>query len=128
MRRRPPRFTRTDTLVPYTTLCRARQYGAARLQSRHEQLGDRARAQGKTAYVKIRQVQVRHQCPCILHQDIGWIRCGIMRRGTFPMRAKVWHEHMKTRLGKMRRSAEFDPVYKGAGKQDRKSTRLNSSH
>src|SRR3546814_7687943 len=50
-------------------------------------------------------------------QDIGWIRCGIMRRGTFPMRAKVWHEHLKTRLGKMRRSAEFDPVYKGAGKQ-----------
>src|SRR3546814_20054274 len=40
-----------------------------------------------------------------------------MRRGTFPMRAKVWHAHLKPRLGKMRRSAEFDPVYKGAGKQ-----------
>src|SRR3546814_9915321 len=28
MRRRPPRSTRTDTLFPYTTLCRSRAVGA----------------------------------------------------------------------------------------------------
>src|SRR3546814_5370562 len=29
MRRRPPRSTRTDTLLPYTTLCRSRAAGIA---------------------------------------------------------------------------------------------------
>src|SRR3546814_16338988 len=41
MRRRPPRSTRTDTLLPYTTLCRSRSAG-----SRHRgSAGRRAAAQ-----------------------------------------------------------------------------------
>src|SRR3546814_10432926 len=36
MRRRPPRFARTDTLFPFTTLCRSRRRagGAAALETR----------------------------------------------------------------------------------------------
>src|SRR3546814_5270735 len=40
MRRRPPRSTRTDTLVPYTTLCRSGATGILR-RGRHEGAGDR---------------------------------------------------------------------------------------
>src|SRR3546814_16388300 len=35
MRQRPPRATRTDTLVPYTTLFRSRPHEDARLQPGH---------------------------------------------------------------------------------------------
>src|SRR3546814_16459815 len=41
MLRRPPRFTRTDTLFPYTTLLRSRGDGFARLH-RHRRGGESA--------------------------------------------------------------------------------------
>src|SRR3546814_3488601 len=50
MSRRPPRSTRTDTLVPYTTLFRSgeRQRTDARRGVRGVRQGDRARREGPT--------------------------------------------------------------------------------
>src|SRR3546814_19452894 len=45
MSRRPPRSTRTDTLVPYTTLFRSRLW-PARVESGADERGDRARMGG----------------------------------------------------------------------------------
>src|SRR3546814_13361319 len=49
MIRRPPRSTRTDTLFPYTTLCRSREVFAAgehrrQLVDRHRYIGERGPA------------------------------------------------------------------------------------
>src|SRR3546814_2265948 len=56
MIRRPPRLTRTDTLFPYTTLCRAPADGAHPLRlgagdrgrTRHRAVGQRRRDQPRT--------------------------------------------------------------------------------
>src|SRR3546814_6707768 len=45
MRRRPPRSTRTDTLVPYTTLFRSRRFGQAP-QDHHLHRSDREGERG----------------------------------------------------------------------------------
>src|SRR3546814_18025917 len=52
MSRRPPRSTRTDTLVPYTTLCRSAGRGVAvgveeRGQFRRDLVGDRPQVAGR---------------------------------------------------------------------------------
>src|SRR3546814_11052275 len=100
MIRRPPRSTRTDTLFPYTTLCRSRQRGVGgrapegsgrsqrRLRPRyHPRLVRRSASVSRQARAADR--------PCRLPRQQIWrlVRCS----------AALWHE-------------------------DRKSTRLNSSH
>src|SRR3546814_10337129 len=105
MIRRPPRSTRTDTLFPYTTLFRSLHYGA------------------DLSYGRFNTIEVG-----------GFISGPITEnlRGRLSFKAVNGDEWQKsyTRIdGGV--PAEFqalgvpDP---GTGRQDRKSTRLNSSH
>src|SRR3546814_20028924 len=58
--RRPPRSTRTDTLFPYTTLCRSAQDRPLRFSAREELCGERRLAvehwwpSGKSLYIVFR--------------------------------------------------------------------------
>src|SRR3546814_13204485 len=64
MRRRPPRATRTDTLFPYTTLCRSLYVPASRRdrhrrQLRTKHLGGRTTARTYRAHRRVAPAAVR---------------------------------------------------------------------
>src|SRR3546814_4248149 len=118
MRRGQPRSTRTDTIFPYTTLCRS----VAVLE---EGGGDRA-----LAVVQQHDVEAR----LALGQAIG----GDAQRAHRVVDAEVWaveldfHHVFGRRRGQFRaRGATCVEVARGLGlhrEGDRKSTRLNSSN
>src|SRR3546814_12846796 len=101
MIRRPPRSTRTDTLFPYTTLFRSRYEGAEYRRLTVPILT--AGGSRGTAQLYLWRVA--------------------LPRGTRPIRSGDF-------LGWLRdnRLSAFCPPHDEAGAEDRKSTRLNSSH
>src|SRR3546814_6321985 len=121
MIRRPPRSTRTDTLFPYTTLFRSGVDDVAVRVNRHVVVAERARAGGGTpgacVGVDHRAAVVREAADDVAavaadaEQDRGFV-------GRAPLRARLADGD----LGAVVVLAQ-DQV-----DQDRKSTRLNSSH
>src|SRR3546814_1720144 len=61
MIRRPPRSTRTDTLFPYTTLCRSRAVVRPRLEDRLDsRVGDAVRtSEGRSATLQRHRIEFR---------------------------------------------------------------------
>src|SRR3546814_14954857 len=100
MIRRPPRATRTDTLVPYTTLVR----------SLGLDLGD-----GEVAAHRLGHVLDLRQTRAELHRVIAVLVLGALR------------DHLKA-VELQHRDRHVTPVVREDASQDRKSTRLNSSH
>src|SRR3546814_20428097 len=98
MIRRPPRYTRTDTLFPYTTLFR----------SRCERRGNRGDALGQAVDVEIHRVAVA-----------GDALVDLLLRG------RILGRVLEQRLRVDADVAGDDHLQP---RQDRKSTRLNSSH
>src|SRR3546814_3825178 len=120
MIRRPPRSTRTDTLFPYTTLFRAAnsdterctEYGAEHQASLAPATGPEQTASSAS----------RRQDPSGARRARGRERCG--KVATIRHRqADAGDRH------KNRRTPERTATRRGtmAAKEDRKSTRLNSS-
>src|SRR3546814_5229180 len=112
MIRRPPRSTRTDTLVPYTTLFRS--------LVEYEGGGDETRSNPWLAelqqnmFVEINPVDANNNG--VRDGEMVWVHS--------PEGSKVKVMAMVTeRVG---RGVAFMPFHFGG--QDRKSTRLNSSH
>src|SRR3546814_9337273 len=109
MIRRPPRSTRTDTLFPYTTLFRSPPGGEVAVHRimRRGLVGEKVRMDA---------------APDHLGQDLGGVAEQAHRYGFAFRVARLDH---RDRLVDARRL----PVeIAGAQTQDRKSTRLNSSH
>src|SRR3546814_16407405 len=111
---RPPRATRTDTLFPYTTLCRSASGGAGR----GADLPDPRRRQSE-----------RRRC------GAGDAAAGAppsVRRGGKKAAGRgrmTLHSRNVTGYVILRpRPEEPDGVVTAAHEEDRKSTRLNSSH
>src|SRR3546814_3108906 len=125
MIRRPPRSTRTDTLVPYTTLFRslAGAEQGHRLPARHHRGRDAAHAararvrRGDGAMTHLTRVTLA----CAGDGPAVWLRFG-----------RPMHAHDPD--GRCRRvyflaGAVFARIQCPApGRHDRESTRLNSSH
>src|SRR3546814_5138654 len=115
MRRRPPRATRTDTLFPYTTLFRSIQLGGNCLPGKGTGEGPDSQAGTDEAKPASRDLVVRDsQLP--FHPRLGGV---VAILG-------------KQRLAALDRVAALLRVQTLpvalAQDQDRKSTRLNSSH
>src|SRR3546814_16980347 len=73
MNRGPPKSTLTDTLVPYTTLCRA-AYGECKIEWRRVRRGERVPAfRAHARYVEAKPVQNRqgHRMDCALGLAAG---------------------------------------------------------
>src|SRR3546814_20146288 len=98
MIRRPPRSTRTDTLFPYTTLCRSRPS---------------ADPPGSGGAGCLEIEVIARIGKCLQHLACAWTELDPSRSRRPPDALLVFSS--QTRLGK---SADID----------RKSTRLNSSH
>src|SRR3546814_20020236 len=94
---RPPRSTRTDPRLPYTTLCRSEFYKAATS-------GDLETAR-----------RIQAEMAAMLSSFFGL--------GTFPASVKASLDLIGRPGGRTR-----DPIRPLTPEQDRKSTRLNSSH
>src|SRR3546814_2741543 len=116
MIRRPPRSTRTDTLFPYTTLCRSRR----RLPP----------AGGGQMHAKARPVAVPDMLDGAAHVAR---ELRDQREAESPSLALGGHEGIEQvaaniggNAGTVVADAEFDRQCDAAA--DRKSTRLNSSH
>src|SRR3546814_9812570 len=124
MNRRPPRSTRTDTLLPYTTLCRSR---AKRVDTTDEWIRQRTgihqrhiAADGEmTSDLGSAAAREAMAQAGVGPADIDLIVCATSTPDeTFPATAT----RIQTSLG-IGQGAAFDvPAV------DRKSTRLNSSH
>src|SRR3546814_16133985 len=125
MERRPPKSTRTDTIFPYTTLYRTNiPVGAIAVLSREERIvADFARNQlafgpvGEDHLDEFEFARMRFQ---ILDEIGGHLDRRIKRE----IEAKLLGE----RRGERRPVRAFEAEHAGRIVQDRKSTRLNSSH
>src|SRR3546814_15791674 len=111
MIRPPPRSTRTDTLFPYTTLFRSEDAEARRTVEL---------MRGKDVEIAIQRLHVhgqpRHRLASV-EQDLRAHTVRHIRRAPY-IKDRAQHvRHMRQR---------YDLV--PGGQQDRKSTRLNSSH
>src|SRR3546814_14704236 len=111
MRRRPPRFTRTDTLLPYTTLFRSRRGSPRRMPGRC--------VAGAFEQARLHQVdegaRLRAEKLALAHHHAVAARRKIL--------ADVADgEALAVGVG------EAEAGDDGNAKADRKSTRLNSSH
>src|SRR3546814_16455484 len=102
MIRRPPRSTRTDTLFPYTTLFRSNDDGSLRIVPA---LLPRT-ADVSADYLPLTHANLIRQAFKFLGERYGW-----------------GHSY-----GTRDCSGFVSEVYRSFGLQDRKSTRLNSSH
>src|SRR3546814_4068549 len=115
MRRRPPRSTRTDTLFPYTTLFR----------SRH---GDRFRRSARAAHTAAAIRVLTPACDADARQSHDRVRRGAVAAER-ALRADGLHPRDADRLPAGPRPAGDDldaaPLHL---REDRKSTRMNSSH
>src|SRR3546814_20642003 len=109
MIRRPPRSTRTDTLFPYTTLFRSREFG-----DQHFARGGEEAAAAQRAQHALPAVGIARQRP--VEPEI----VDVHMRIELALVGKLEHVDLaggELALGRLRR-----PIV------DRKSTRLNSSH
>src|SRR3546814_5990619 len=121
MIRRPPRSTRTDTLFPYTTLFRSanlRSTGGRQVDDLAEREGTIAthRNRVRAARVHVNRIAERHRADQFAADD-GRIMVGDRRLD----QEGVLDAH---RL----RNVEILVLQRRIATQDRKSTRLNSSH
>src|SRR3546814_8335722 len=118
MRRRPPRSTRTDTRVPYTTRCRSRldRVDDARAPWWMMMSGD------EMAIKTLEAVLGRKGW----EDDAGKLMVGVAQR----QRRGHWDTTPANAWGAtvVRRFAELYPASAIPGTTDRQSTRLNSSH
>src|SRR3546814_3155773 len=120
MIRRPPRSTRTDTPVPYTTLFRA-DFGIALRRGYGTRVTTTGMAVGSTAYMAPEQArgeEVDHRTDLYAIGVLAWE----MLTGKLPYEAgdavSMAIVHVKDPIPRLPPSL----------RQDRKSTRLNSSH
>src|SRR3546814_1470234 len=116
MRRRPPRSTRTDTLFPYTTLCRSPSAPAAESGGAAER-GDRQRPR--------RQIDVSP------YLEVGQVLTADLKNGgdvlTYTTVAAGIDAAIVTRRAELAATLRYERQF-GWGDQDRKSPRLNSRH
>src|SRR3546814_11497935 len=129
MRRRPPRSTRTDTRVPYTTRCRSRldRVDDARAPWWMMTSGDEMAIKALEAVLGRKGWE----------DDAGKLMVGVaqrQRRGhwdTTP--ANAWGATVVRRFAELYPASAITGTTRialagGSAAQDRKSTRLNSSH
>src|SRR3546814_12681947 len=105
MIRRPPRSTRTDTLVPYTTLFRSLLALCAALAGGPAGAGTNVGGQSKRVSLSVPDLAIVRATACSPH-GVATETVGTAQRWTY--------------------GGKFTPVLEVA--VDRKSTRLNSSH
>src|SRR3546814_20253445 len=117
MIRRPPRSTRTDTLVPYTTLFRSRAGGA--VTRVYKRLGDPVRAGEALAIV-----QSRDAAQIAADKAAAEARAVLAQRNLARER-QLYEQKVSARVDYEQAQAEAGVA---AAEADRKSTRLNSSH
>src|SRR3546814_12392250 len=110
MIRRPPRSTRTDTLVPYTTLFRSihpvRTTASTQTRAYKEQIRSAVSSASEIA-------------PGPVQLQLGYV-VGPQRNWTSLWKPTI--DALDPLLGRTREDRDWHP------KEDRKSTRLNSSH
>src|SRR3546814_17918652 len=124
MRRRPPRYTPSDTLFPYTTLVRS---GAAATDARHGR-PDRQRRQRQRHPPQAQSAQRRGGRPMRLNILIPLVLVAL-----FGLMGSVYvvaegHTAIVLNLGRVARSDIGPGLHFKWPLIDRKSTRLNSSH
>src|SRR3546814_1334281 len=117
MIRRPPKSTRTDTLFPYTTLFRSRH----RLDQREIEAFTPAIVEHRRDFVLVESLQRNH---VDLDREAGGARGGDPRQHA---RDIAVAGDVAEGLWVAAVEADVDPAH-SRGDQDRKSTRLNSSH
>src|SRR3546814_15619499 len=117
MIRRPPRSTRTDTLFPYTTLCRSDINRTRReICEQHRRRGEETLAK-EVAHIH-RHVEARFGNAIPFQPHVGG---GVARQIFSVLAAEI--------VGHVEIAVQHDIAPGGLeGKRDRKSTRLNSSH
>src|SRR3546814_18823340 len=102
MIRRPPRFTRTDTLFPYTTLFRSGELGVLQVEKKIRSRVKRQMEKTQREYYLNEQLKA-------IQRELG----AEGEEGEGDELAELTRKIAKTKLSK---------------EADRKSTRLNSSH
>src|SRR3546814_15032684 len=118
MKRRPTRSTRTETLLPYTTLFRSRRGPVLRA---------RRKAQRKVRLLDVADIVERPDRSFVGRGALDSKQAGIGEdEGILESPPTIGVD----RLGELIGDAEMvaDLVGLGHGDEDRKSTRLNSSH
>src|SRR3546814_1974076 len=118
MLRRPPRFTRTDTLFPYTTLFRSDLHGVQR-GALAQVVGDHPDRQA-----------MFHRRIAADAADVDGVLAGTLGRSHVAIAGPVV-DHDAARLRRERLARLFladRPLELDVAGVDRKSTRLNSSH
>src|SRR3546814_17972388 len=116
MIRRPPRSTRTDTLFPYTTLCRS--------AFMHEAVADLQLA----LRVKLRHARRGAGAAGAAVDRLVGVEHGVAGIGFRPGRLAGPQDVADAADGRVLRVDDLHLLVEGAAQQDRKSTRLNSSH
>src|SRR3546814_5009013 len=123
MLRRPPRSTRTDTLFPYTTLFRSVIIEAARLAALAEERLPQQHITWEIQILPRRQITIAHRCRTVVAMAklFAGARAVVVFVEALPdqIGAKPWRRFEGDR------GAQRPKV---AAVEDRKSTRLNSSH
>src|SRR3546814_6476238 len=120
MLRRPPRSTRTDTLFPYTTLFRSADLQLSALLA--EQKARDAAHDAQIAQLKDAQAALTAQ-----FREVGQAMLGEAQKA-FLERAEARFKQSEESAGQNLK-ALLSPVHERLEKyEDRKSTRLNSSH
>src|SRR3546814_5210012 len=112
MIRRPPRSTRTDTLFPYTTLFRS--VHQRRLGQGHQKLSARRQE------IRLLVLDLVEEVPSEHEKHIGLFRSDRVGSAHRDFHAR--------RIEIVLQRVTVDQEIKLAGTEDRKSTRLNSSH
>src|SRR3546814_4472789 len=128
MIRRPPRSTRTDTLVPYTTLFRSgKQFGEQVAEPAFEHFDFRQRDRNGIGPVisdaPCREVVLRRPTgkgPRLAEQGFKLLRCAGRSLGGGAV-------HPAT-VARFIAQGNINPRCESESRADRKSTRLNSSH
>src|SRR3546814_4533444 len=149
MIRRPPRSTRTDTLFPYTTLFRS----PLSFDERTRRCGARQVGQGKATGStprpdRVGMTHLRHGGEGLAHRPVACCRTGAEARNDGGGNWELLPFDAQTSTGELRERVRFPFIFaavqrrfwltikSGAGSgrggapgsEDRKSTRLNSSH
>src|SRR3546814_6361899 len=122
MIRRPPRSTRTDTLFPYTTLFRSR-FAALRDPAEFARVGvgEWGHSLAWPSGVELGADMLRHETELAQARKGSWDDLRGMMKGNG---ARFTIEEINDAIADAGASAGMA----GMGDQDRKSTRLNSSH
>src|SRR3546814_13060238 len=114
MIRQPPRSTRTDTLFPYTTLCRSDYFRVIRIEAKTP------RTETDPAAIRAIIARVRRE-GCVNTEDSHFLGvAGVATAIRGPSGRAL------AGLAVIGPTARFNPAL-ASHKEDRKSTRLNSS-